>query len=57
MINQINTSHMPFHIIRRMFDPIRMIEKSKIINDWEFITNQEEIIVGSTKLYVNGDQR
>lgn len=48
---------MPFHIIRRMFDPIRMIEKSKIINDWEFVNDQQEIIVGSTRLYVHGEQR
>lgn len=57
MINKIDINSIILHNIRRMFGPIRMIEKSKIINDWEFITNQEEIIVGSTKLYVNGDQR
>lgn len=57
MINKIDINSIPFTIIRRMFDPIRMIEKSKIINDWEFINDQEKIIVGSTKLYANGDQR
>lgn len=54
MINQIDISSIPFTIIRRMFDPIRIIEKSNIINDWEFINDQQEIIVESTRRHADG---
>lgn len=47
MINQIDRTTMPFHIVRRMFDPTRMIEKSNLTPDWGFNNDQEDLIRNS----------